>query len=395
MKKLIAAIKKMVRFLNKDIWNIHDSANKPYRRLYYRTLKIVLIAARGFVKDNCSLRASALTFYSMLSIVPVLAMAFGIAQGFGFRKSWSQWLRQNFSGQEDVLDEIIAFVDNLLANVNGGVVAGAGLIFLFWTVLQLMNNIEESLNTVWETDRPRTWERKFTDYLTVVLIAPVLVFISSGITVFVTGQIESALSLLSSMQFLLPLLVAITAAELLGVELANGTMPTILLRPVTRPQWLAAKLVVVAAYPFMIMAVFLLASLLAGSPYGFGSFVGGTGLGDAGLLGAGVMQPGEAFGELLQGYAVAALALVPVGLLSVLFTVVFMSAAGGALATLSVLIFMQLLVVFPRLEQYLLTTQLNAYQYAVNGVPWAVALMVVYSALFAAVAVVLFERKDF
>jgi len=204
-----------------------------------------------------------------------------------------------------------------------------------------------------------------------------------------------ALSLLSSMQFLLPLLIAITAAELLGVELSNGTMPTILLRPVTRPQWLAAKLLVVAVYPLLLMAVFLLASLLAGSPYGFGSFVGGTGLGDAGLLGAGVMQPSEAVAELLRGYAIAALALIPVGLLSVLFTVVFMNAAGGALATLSVLIFMQLLVVFPRLEQYLLTTQLNAYQFAVNGVPWAIALMLVYSALFAAMSVVLFERKDF
>src|SRR5690606_19858863 len=133
-------------------------------------------------------------------------------------------------------------------------------------------------------------------------------------------------------------------------------------------------------------------SLLAGSPYGFGSFVGGTGLGDAGLLGAGVMQPGMALGELLQGYTVAAVALIPVALLAVLFTVVFMNAAGGALATLSALIFMQLLVVFPRLEQYLLTTQLNAYQTAVNGLPWAIALMLVYGALFAAVSVVLFER---
>ena len=204
-----------------------------------------------------------------------------------------------------------------------------------------------------------------------------------------------ALSLLSSMQFLLPLLIAITAAELLGVELSNGTMPTILLRPVTRPQWLAAKLLVVAVYPLVLMVVFLLASLLAGSPYGFGSFVGGTGLGDAGLLGAGVMQPGEAIAELLRGYGVAALALVPVGLLSLLFTVVFMNAAGGALATLSVLIFMQLLVVFPRLEQYLLTTQLNAYASPVASLAWVLALILVYSALFAASAVVLFERKDF
>lgn len=150
----------------------------------------------------------------------------------------------------------------------------------------------------------------------------------------VSGYQVPALSLLSSMQFLLPLLVAITAAELLGIEMANGTLPTILLRPVTRPQWLAAKLVVVAAYPFIVLLLFLLASLAAGIPFGFGSFIGGTGLGESGLIGHGIMQPGTALAELLSAYAVAATALVPIGLLSVLFTVLFMNAAGGALATL-------------------------------------------------------------
>jgi len=204
-----------------------------------------------------------------------------------------------------------------------------------------------------------------------------------------------ALSLLSSMQFLLPLLVAITAAELLGVELANGTMPTVLLRPVTRPQWLAAKLLAVTTYPFIVMIVFLLASLLAGSFYGFGSFFGGTGLGASGLLGEGLMQPAAALGELVRAYTVAAIALIPIGLLSLLFSVVFMNAAGGALATLSTLIFMQLLIVFPRLEPFLLTTQLSAYNAPVNSLTWVVALILVYAALFAAFAVVLFERKDF
>ncbi len=211
----------------------------------------------------------------------------------------------------------------------------------------------------------------------------------------VSGYQVPALSLLSSMQFLLPLLVAITAAELLGVELAHGTLPTVLLRPVTRPQWLAAKLIVVALYPFLVMAVFLAASLLFGIPYGFGSFVGGTGLGAAGLAGTGTMSAGAALAELARGYAVAALALVPIGMLAVLFTVLFMNAAGGALATLSTLIFMQLLVVFPRVEPYLLTTQLNAYATPLSDVTWVMALILVYAALFAAVAVVLFERKDF
>ncbi|HKI56659.1 MAG TPA: ABC transporter permease [Trueperaceae bacterium] len=204
-----------------------------------------------------------------------------------------------------------------------------------------------------------------------------------------------ALSLLSSMRFLLPLLVAISAAELLGVEIANGTLQTVLLRPVTRSQWLLSKLLIVTVYPFAVLAVFLLVSLLAGAPYGYGSFVGGTGLGQAGLLGQGTMAAGQAVGEVLRAYLVAGYSLVPVALLSMLLTVVFMNAAGGALATLSVLIFMQLLVVFPALTPYLLTTQLDAYAKPVSNLGWMLALIALYAAAFAAASVVLFERKDF
>ena len=108
-----------------------------------------------------------------------------------------------------------------------------------------------------------------------------------------------------------------------------------------------------------------------------------------------MLTPGAAFGEILRGYLLAALALVPIGMLSLLFTVVFMNAAGGALATLASLIFMQLLVVFPKIEPFLLTTQLNAYAAPGSEVAWFVALIALYGAMFAAVAVVLFERKDF
>lgn len=211
----------------------------------------------------------------------------------------------------------------------------------------------------------------------------------------VSGFQVPALSLLSSMQFLLPLLTAITAAELLGTEITNGTLPTVLLRPVTRPSWLAAKLIVGALYPFLMLLLFLIASLAAGAPFGFGSYFGGTGLGEAGLLGAGMLSPGAAMLELTRGYLVAALSLVPIGLLSLLLTVAFMSAAGGALATLAALIFMQLLVVFPVLEPYLLTTQLNAYALPTSGLLWTVTLIALYGALFAVLAVLLFERKDF
>ena len=211
----------------------------------------------------------------------------------------------------------------------------------------------------------------------------------------VSGFQVPALSLLSSMEFLMPLLIAIVAAELVGIEATHGTLPTVLLRPVTRSAWLLAKLLVLTVFPFVAMGYFLAASLIAGIPFGFEAFLGGTGLGQGGLTGQGTLAPDAAMGELLGAYAMAALSLVPIALLSVLATVIVMNAAAGALATLSVLIVTNLLVVFPALEPYLLTTHLQAYADPVAGVAWVVTLVALYSVAFAAFAVVLFERKDF
>ena len=211
----------------------------------------------------------------------------------------------------------------------------------------------------------------------------------------VSGYQLPGLTLLSSMEFLLPLLVAIASAELVGLERTYGTLPTVLLRPVTRSQWLLAKLLVALTYPFLLLAFLFLISLVSGVFFGYGAFVGGTGVGDAGLLGQGITTPGAALSELVRAYAVAAFSLVPIGLLAVLFTVIFMNAAGGALATLSVLIFMKLLVVFPGLGRFLLTEHLDAYAAPGATLPWAMMLLAVYAAAFAALSVTLFERKDF
>jgi len=202
--------------------------------------------------------------------------------------------------------------------------------------------------------------------LAVLAIFPLLWAYAPGVfdvygLFLVSGFQVPALSLLSSMEFLMPLLIAIVAAELVGVEVRTGTLPTILLRPVTRSSWLLAKMMVLLVVPFLGMAWFLAASLLAGIPYGFEGFVGGTGLGAGGLAGAGLLTPSAALAEVVRAYLLAALALVPIAMLAVLATVVTMNAASGALATLSVLIVMNLLVIFPGLEPYLLTRHLSAY----------------------------------
>ena len=77
---------RFIRFLQTDIWRIRASTLSGQKSFWIRQLRIFLLAIRGFAEDKCQLRASALTFYSLLSIVPVVAMAFGIAKGFGFEK---------------------------------------------------------------------------------------------------------------------------------------------------------------------------------------------------------------------------------------------------------------------------------------------------------------------
>jgi len=204
-----------------------------------------------------------------------------------------------------------------------------------------------------------------------------------------------AFSLLSTMQYLLPLLVAIASAELLGLEMRHGTLATILLRPVTRSGLLLSKIIVAVTYPFLLLAFLFIVSLIAGIPLGFSDFVGGTGVGPSGLVGEGTMTAASAMLELIRAYFIAGVTLVPISLLSILFTVLFMNVASGALATITVLFLMELLVVFPWLEPYLLSSQLNGYFFSGVTLGRAFALIAVYSAVFAGAAMLVFERKDY
>lgn len=182
---------KIIDFLKTDIWRIRLKDLPNSKSFIIKNLRVLLVALRGFNEDKCQLRASALTFYSLLSIVPVVAMAFGIAKGFGFEKLLEKQMLDKFSGQEEVIAWIINFSHSVLENTKGGLVAGIGVAMLFWTVIKVLGNIERSFNDIWGIKQARSLGRKFSDYLSIMLFCPILVIISSSITVFITTQITS------------------------------------------------------------------------------------------------------------------------------------------------------------------------------------------------------------
>ncbi|MGE5302780.1 MAG: YihY/virulence factor BrkB family protein [Alphaproteobacteria bacterium] len=185
-----------------DIWRLQAHKLPPRRFFWITQLRIVLLGIRRFVEDKCDSRASALTFYSLLSIVPVVAMAFAVAKGFGVEKILAAQLLAKLEGQEEVAERIITFAQSLLQNTKGGAIAGVGIVVLLWTVVKVLGNIEASFNDIWGVKTPRSLGRKLADYLSVMMLCPILLITASSVTVLVTTRVTAMLERLSFLGYL-------------------------------------------------------------------------------------------------------------------------------------------------------------------------------------------------
>ncbi len=188
--RILNAITKSKQFVTVDIWRVSLEEFPRIKSFFVKQLRTILLAIQGFNQDNCLLRASALTFYSLLSIVPVVAMAFGVAKGFGFEKHLETLLLERLPGQERVIFQVVAFARALLEKTQGGMIAGIGMVVLLWSVIKLLGQIESAFNGIWEVRKSRPFGTKLIYYVFIMIVGPMLVVVSSSMTVFVTTQIE-------------------------------------------------------------------------------------------------------------------------------------------------------------------------------------------------------------
>ncbi len=176
-------------FFKEELWLLQESSMSRLSSMTIKALKITLLSVQSFYRDLCPLRASALTLYSLLSIVPVIALLFGIAKGFGFEKILEQRLMEQVPNQETTVLQLISFAQNMLDSTKGGVVAGIGTVVLFWTVINVISNIEESFNHIWKITQSRSLSRKFSDYLSLMLLAPIVLVLSGSISLFLKTKV--------------------------------------------------------------------------------------------------------------------------------------------------------------------------------------------------------------
>jgi membrane protein len=187
---------KKVKSLKDDIWHTPPSELSRRKTFLIKQLRIIVLVGRGFLDNKVMLRASALTFYTLVSIIPVVAIALAIAKGFGLDQNLESLITNSkvYLEYHEPLAPLLDSAKETIQQTKGGYLAGVGMIILFWSVISLLNQIETSFNHIWQISSSRPWYRKFTDYLTIMLIAPVFLILSSSITAFVFTEMTDFMS---------------------------------------------------------------------------------------------------------------------------------------------------------------------------------------------------------
>lgn len=188
MKNLVLKIE---RFFGGGIWRVDESKLNKYQRWGLSLLKRIYLATDLYINDNISGHASALTYSSIFATVPILAIVFAIGRGFGYGALVEEKIRENLSMNENFADIILNFINSYLEHTQSGIFIGVGLLLLLYTIIQLTSNIEYSFNTIWQVKKPRSVYRRITDYVSVFLLLPILIVVTSGLSIFMVTIAKS------------------------------------------------------------------------------------------------------------------------------------------------------------------------------------------------------------
>jgi membrane protein len=146
------------------------------------------MTVRNTMELQLNVRAASLTYRTLLSLVPGLAVLFAVARGFGLLNIIKGQLSTYFPGQEEILLQVTEFIDNSLEHAQGGVFAGVGVIVLLYTVFILFSDIENNFNTIWQLSKGRTIQRRISDYFALIFIMPIFIVLNSALTIMISSS---------------------------------------------------------------------------------------------------------------------------------------------------------------------------------------------------------------
>ncbi|MBR1446778.1 MAG: YihY/virulence factor BrkB family protein [Alloprevotella sp.] len=179
---------RLITFLRHDLWL---PAHQRIARLFRDSLRRLYLSVLLFLRERMQFRASALTYSLLFAFVPLLAIVFAIAKGFGLNEYLETQIRAQFASQPQVAEMLLGFVERYLVRAQGGVFLGFGILLLLWTLYSLTSDVEATFNQIWQVRKDRSLSRRVTDYAALIFLLPVFLVLSLGLSIFLEGFVAS------------------------------------------------------------------------------------------------------------------------------------------------------------------------------------------------------------
>ena len=181
--------KQLIHFFTRSLWRVTESDVSRSRYTSYNLMKITIQTVKCFIKDRVWIRAAALSYTTLFSIIPILALLFAIAKGFGFSNLMEHLLRDGMM-ENGTMDMVMTFIDNYLEYAKSGVFIGIGVAMLLWAIINLADSIEGNMNAIWDVKKQRSYFRKLTDYMALFIIFPIIIIVYAAVSIFMTTIYE-------------------------------------------------------------------------------------------------------------------------------------------------------------------------------------------------------------
>ena len=183
------------RFVRYDMWRRTTTEfDGFFQRLGYAIIRTIVLVARGFGSKNLNDKAKSLTYSLIFAVVPILAMVVAVAKGFGVVDVIEHQLNASFLGETNMVPTIMQMVDRYLSTAQGGMFVGIGLIVLLWAVYSFFQSVETAFNKIWNVQKSRSVLHQVTTYIAILVLIPVLIVCSAGISIFLHATMSGLLS---------------------------------------------------------------------------------------------------------------------------------------------------------------------------------------------------------
>ena len=175
-------LKNKGRLMDDWLWKTDLTQAALWQRMAIKSLQIIYAVVRDLRDGQLSLRAMSLVYTTVIAIVPLLALSFSVLKGFGLHNEVEPALLEGLVSLGDKRFDIVSNVMGFIDNIKVGVLGAVGFALLIYSVISMMHKIEKSFNYTWQIKRDRNMSQRFRDYLSVIFVAPLMIFLSAAIT---------------------------------------------------------------------------------------------------------------------------------------------------------------------------------------------------------------------